>query len=140
MEKKIYKERRSYERYPVQFDVKLRKLDGTSAEMDAKVIDVSFGGLGIITGEELPTGTQISIEWQNPQFYFDGEPVAIGAIVDIAKPEGEGGLFRLGVQFLDQDSSMIQSLLNWIRMQASMQKRAQASAKRFSGQQKRSRF
>ena len=133
-------ERRSYERYPVQFDVKLKNIDGISPDMDATVIDVSFGGLGIITSQELQSGAQISIEWINPQFYFDGDPVAIGAIVDIVKPEGEGGLFRLGVQFLEQDSGLIQSLLNWIRMQASMQKRAQATAKRFSGQQKRIRF
>jgi hypothetical protein len=133
-------ERRSYERYPVQLDVKLRKLDGTSDEFDATVIDVSFGGLGIITSEELQSGTQISIEWINPQFYFDGEPVAVGAIVDMVKPEGEVNLFRVGVQFLEQDSSLIQSLLNWIRMQASMQMRAQASAKRSSGQQKRIKF
>ncbi|KPK01612.1 MAG: hypothetical protein AMK71_04885 [Nitrospira bacterium SG8_35_4] len=133
-------ERRSYERYPVQFDVKLRKLDGTSDEVDATVIDVSFGGLGIITSEELQSGTQMSIEWINPQFYFDGKPVATGAIVDIVKPEGEGGMFRLGVQFLDQDSSLIQSLLNWIRMQASKQMRAHAAAKRSPGQQKRIKF
>ena len=115
-------EQRSYQRHPFQIDVKLRKLDGTSAEMDATVVDISFGGLGIITSEELQSGTKISIEWQNPQFYFDGEAVAVGATVDIVKAEGEGSLFRLGVQFLDQDPRLIQSLLNWIRMQASMQK------------------
>jgi c-di-GMP-binding flagellar brake protein YcgR len=133
-------ERRSYERYPVQFDVTLRILDKISDEIDATVIDISFGGLGIIMSEELQPGTKISIEWINPQFYFDGEPVAVGAIVDIVKPDGEAGQFRLGVQFLDQDSSLIQSLLNWIRTQASIQIRAQATAKRSSGQQKRIKF
>lgn len=133
-------ERRAYERYPVQLEVMLRNLDGTPGEMDATVIDVSFGGLGIITGAELQPGAHISIEWKNPQFYFDGEPVAIGAIVDIVKPEGAGGMYRLGVKFLEQDSGLIQSLLNWIRMQESVQKRAQVSVNRFSGQQKRIRF
>jgi hypothetical protein len=121
-------ERRAYERYPVQFDVKLSRLDEISDEMDATVIDVSFGGLGIIMSEELQSGAKISIEWRNPQFYFDGEPVVIGAIVDIVKPEGEGGLFRLGVQCLDQDSTLILSLLNWIRTQVSIQIRTQATA------------
>jgi hypothetical protein len=133
-------ERRSYERYPVQFDVKLKYLDKISDELDATVIDVSFGGLGIIMSEELQSGTKISIEWINPQFYFDGEPVAIGAIVDVVKPEGEGGLFRLGVQFFEQESTLIQSLLNWIRTQASIQIRAKSSVKRSSGQQKRIKF
>ena len=133
-------ERRAFQRYPVQFDVKLRKLDETSDEMNATVIDVSFGGLGIITGEELQSGTQISIEWIDPQFYYEGVAVAIGAIVDIVKPEGDAGMFRLGVKFSEEDSTLIQSLLNWIRIQASMQKRAQASAKRSSGQRKRIKF
>jgi hypothetical protein len=133
-------ERRAYQRYPVQFDVKLKKIDETSAEMNATVIDVSFGGLGIITGEELQAGTQISIEWIDPQFYYEGVAVAIGAIVDIVKPEGDGGTFRLGVKFTEQDSGLIQSLLNWIRMQAGIQKRAQAAVQRSSGQKKRMKF
>lgn len=133
-------ERRSYERYPVEFDIKLRKLDGTSDDMDATVIDVSFGGLGIITNAALQSGTQISIEWLNPKFYFDGKPVAVGAIVDIVNPETEDGRFRLGVQFLEQNSALIQSLLNWIRMQASMQQRARASANQFPGRKKQIKF
>jgi hypothetical protein len=133
-------ERRAYQRYPVQFDVKLKKLDETSAEMNATVIDASFGGLGIITSEELQSDTQIAIEWIDPQFYYEGAAVAIGAIVDIVKPEGDGGMFRLGVKFIDEDSDLIQSLLNWIRMQASMQQRAQAAAKRSSEQRKKIKF
>ena len=133
-------ERRSFGRYPIQLDIKLKIIDGTSAEMDAKVVDVSFDGLGIITGEKLPSGTQILIEWQNPKFHVHGEPVVTGAIVDIVKPEAEGGLFRLGVQFSDKDSRSIHNLLNWIRMQARLQKRAQASAKRSSRQKKRITF
>ena len=133
-------EKRSYERYPVEFDVKLNKLDGTSARIDATIVDVSFGGLGIITSEELQSGTKISIEWENPPFYFDGDAVAVGATIDLVKPQGEGGPFRLSLKFLDQDSGLIQSLLNWIQMQANLQKRAQAAAKRSAGQQRRIKF
>ena len=133
-------EKRSYERYPVQFDVKLKKLNETSAEIDATIVDVSFGGLGIITSEEVKSGTKISVEWENPPFHFDGDAVAVGATVDIVKPEGESGSFRLSLKFLDKDSGLIQSLLNWIQMQVSMQQRAQAAAKRSAGKQKRIRF
>lgn len=133
-------ERRAYERYPVHLEVKLKRLDGTDDDIEGTVIDVSFGGVGIITNGELQSGAHISIEWVNPQFYYDGEPVAVGAIVDVAKPEKEGKQFRLAVQFLEQDSGLIQSLLNWIRMQANMQMRSQANVKRFAGQQKRVRF
>ena len=133
-------EKRSYERYPVQFDVKLKKLNETSAKIDATIVDVSFGGLGIITSEEVKSGTKISVEWENPPFHFDGDAVAVGATVDIVKPEGESGSFRLSLKFLDQDSGLIQSLLNWIQMQVSMQQRTQAAAKRSAGKQKRLRF
>jgi len=121
-------DKRAYERYPVQLEVKLRKLEGT--EIDATVISVSFGGLGIIVGQELQSGTLISIEWKNPPFYFDEEPVTRGAIVDVVKLDEEGGLFRLCVKFLDQNSRLIQSLLNWVYMRSSMQKRTQLSGKR----------
>jgi len=124
----MYMDNRAYERYPVQLEVKLRKLEGT--EIDATVISVSFGGLGIIAGQELQSGTLISIEWKNPPFYFNGEPVMRGAIVDVIKSEEEDGLFRLCVKFLDQDLRFIQGLLNWVYMKSSMQKRTQLSGKR----------
>ena len=130
---------RSYKRYPIQLEVKLRKLEETSTEIDATVIVVSFSGLGIIVGQELESGTLISIEWKNPPFYFHGEPVTRGTIVNVMNLEEEGGLFRLGVKFLDQDSSLIQSLLNWVNMRASMQKRAQIYGKP-SERQKRIKF
>jgi len=121
-------EKRAYNRYPVELEVKLRKLEGI--EIDATVISVSSGGLGITVGQELQSGTLISIEWKNPPFYFNGEPVARGTIVSVMKLEEEGGLYRLCVKFVDQHSSLIQSLLNWVNMRASMQKRAQLSGKR----------
>jgi hypothetical protein len=132
--------RRAYERYPVELEVKLRKLEGTSTEIDATVTSVSYGGLGITAGQELQSGTQVSIEWKNPPFYFDGEPIERGTIVSVMKLEEEDGLFRLGVKFLNQDSSLIQSLLHWVNVRASMQKRAQISGKRSSEKQKRVRF
>jgi len=133
----MYTDKRAYERHPVQLEVKLRKLEGT--EIDATVISVSFGGLGILMGQELQSGTLISIEWKNPPFYFNGEPVVRGAIVDVTKLEDGSGLFRLSVKFLDQDSSLIQSLLNWVNMRSRMQKKAQISGKP-SERQKRIRF
>jgi hypothetical protein len=132
--------RRAYERYPVELEVTLRKLEGTSTEIDATVISVSIQGLGIIVGQELQSGTLISIEWKNPPFYFNGEPVTRGTIVNLMKLEEEQGLFRLGVRLSDQDSSLIQSLLNWVNMRASIEKRAQIHGKRSSERQKRIRF
>jgi len=130
---------RAYDRYPVQLKVKLRTLEETSIEIDATVIVVSFSGLGIIVGQELQSGSIISVECKNPPFYFDGEPVVRGTIVSVMKLEEESGLFRLGVKFLDQDPSLIQSLLKWAIMRARMQKRAQISGKP-SERQKRIRF
>jgi len=130
---------RAYHRYPVQLKVKLRKLEETSIEIDATVIVVSFSGLGIIVGQELQSGSLISIECKNPPFYFEGEPVVRGTVVDVMKLEKGEGLFRLGVKFLDQDPGLIQSLLNWAIMRSKMQKRAQISGKP-SDRQKRIRF
>ena len=133
-------ERRSFERYPIQLEVKLKNPDGTTAVIDGTVVDVSSTGLGVIVSEKLQPGAEITIEWQNPPFYFDGEAVAIGAIVNIVKPEEESGQFRLGIEFSNSDSELTQNLLNWIQMQASINRRAESVSKRFSSQQKRINF
>ena len=131
---------RAYQRFPVQLDVKLRKLDGTSADMDAIVSVVSSGGLGINTGEALQPGTEVSVEWPNPPFYFSGKAVAICTVVNITRENEEGGSFRVGLKFSDQDAELVHSLLNWIQMKASAQRRAQSAAKRFPSQRKRIKF
>ena len=133
-------DRRSYQRFPVHLDVKLKKFEGTSVEMDGEVIDVSFRGLGIIVSEELQPGTEVSVEWPDPPFYFAGDAVVRGTVVSIQRDKGESGPFRLGVKFSDPDSELAQCLLNWVQMEASMQKRAQSVANRFSSKQKRIKF
>lgn len=131
---------RAYERFPVQLDVKLRKLDGMSAKMDAIVTVVSFGGLGINAGEALEPGTEVSVEWTNPPFYSSGKTVAICTVVGTTMENEEDGSFRIGVKFSDQDAELVQSLLNWVQMQASAQRRAQFPANRFPSQRKRIKF
>ena len=131
---------RSYQRFPVQLDVKLRVPGDTSAEMDAIVCNVSFRGLGIIASAELQPGTEISVEWPNPPFYYPGKAAAMCTVVGIVKEKEEGISFRLNVQFSDRDSELAQSLLHWVQMQVTAQRKAQASATRFSGQRKRIRF
>jgi hypothetical protein len=135
-------DRRSYERFPVQLDVKLRKCEGTSAEMDGTIFDVSFRGLGITVSEELQLqpGTEVSVEWPSPPFYFDGDAVVRCTVVSIQRDKGECGPVRLGVQFSDPDSELAQRLINWVQMEASMQKRSQSVANRFSSKQKRIKF
>ncbi len=133
-------ERRSFHRYPIQLDVKLKKPDGTTSVIDGKVVDVSSSGLGIIVSEKLQPGAEITIEWQNPPFYCDGEALAIGAIVNIVKPEEGSDQFKLGIEFSASDSELTQSLLNWIQMQASMKKRAESVRKQFTSQKRRIKF
>ena len=133
-------EQRSYHRVPVEMDVKLKTLDAPSVEMEGLVSDVSFGGLGIIVSEELQTGSEVSIVWSDPPFYFEGEAAARGTITGIARNEGDGGSFRVGVKISDSSSELVQSLLNWVQMQAQVVKRAQAIGNRFSVQRKRIQF
>jgi c-di-GMP-binding flagellar brake protein YcgR len=116
-------DRRSYLRYPAQLDVKLKQLEGTSADMDASVIDVSFGGIGIIANEKLKFGTDVSVEWLNAPFYYAGDAVLRGTVVSIETVDGEDGPFRMSVKFSDKDSELVQRLLHWAQTQDSVRKR-----------------
>jgi c-di-GMP-binding flagellar brake protein YcgR len=117
-------DRRSYLRYPAELDVKLNQLDGTSDRMDATVVNVSFGGMGIITNENLQPGTDVSVEWLNAPFYFAGDAVLNGTVVSIETADGEDGSFRLSVKFSDKDSELVQRLLHWAQTQDSARKRS----------------
>ena len=128
--------RRAYQRFPVQLDIKLRKLDGSATDFDAIINSVSFGGLGIIVSTELQVGTKISVEWPNPPFYFSGKAVAMCMVVGIGRENKERGLFRLNAKFSAPDSELTNSLLNWVQMQAHAKVRAQSAANRFSSKRK----
>lgn len=133
-------ERRSYQRFSVQLDVRLKKIDGSSASMDGTVFDVSFGGIGITVGEELQKDTEVSIEWPDPPFYCEGEAVVRCTVVSVTREEGESDTFRVGLMFSDPNSELAQRLLNWVQMQASRERRAQVTFNRSSSQQKNRRF
>ena len=132
-------DRRSYQRFPVQLDVKLKKLDGISDDMNATVYDVSFSGLGVTASAELHPGTGVSVEWPNPPFYYPDEAVVKGTVVSIENDKEEG-MFRIGVKFSDSESELVQGLLNWVQMQAQAERRSQAAANKYSDQRKRHRF
>ena len=116
-------DRRSYLRYPAELDVKLKQLDGTSDGMDASVVNVSFGGMGIIVKEKLQPGTDVSVEWLNAPFYYAGDAVLSGTVLSIENVDGDDGPFRLSVKFSDKDSELVQSLLHWAQTQNSARKR-----------------
>ena len=116
-------DRRSWLRFTVQFSVKLRKLNGSSEEMEATVVDVSFRGIGIETNQELQPGTEISIEWPDPPFYFSGEAIANGTVVNVKNEKGKIGHFRLSVMFSDSESELAQSMVSWAQNQSRGQKR-----------------
>jgi len=139
-ERHIVDNRRAYQRFQVQLDVKLRKLDGSTADFDAIINSVSFGGFGGSVSTELQPGTEISIEWPNPPFYFSGKAVAMCTVVGIGRENKEGGSFRLNAKFSDPDSDLTKSLLNWVQMQAYGKKRAQSAANRFSSKRKYIKF
>jgi hypothetical protein len=133
-------EQRSYHRVPVEMHVKLTTLGDPTIEMEGIVSDVSFGGLSIIVSEELQPGSEVSIVWLDPPFYIEGEAAARGTISGIVMQQGEGVSFRLGVNLSDSASELVQSLLNWVKMQENVLRRTRAIGKRFSVQRKRIKY
>ncbi|UCD34270.1 MAG: PilZ domain-containing protein [Nitrospiraceae bacterium] len=129
-------ERRSYQRYPVSLEVRLREVDGAPDADNATVVDVSFGGLAIVTERNMSLGTEVFVQWLNPPFYFAGDAVARAVVVSTRPEEGQNGRFRLGVKFKDGHSELAQSLLNWVQMQATRQRFSQPG-RSFSGKGKK---
>ncbi len=94
------KQRRTTERMPFTEEVRFV----ARTEVVAKGVDIGAGGLGVVSPVDMPIGQSVEIE------IFDGAAKAFGR-VRWSKPDGGG--FRLGIQFREEDwaiMELIQSL------------------------------
>ena len=93
-------QRRTTERMPFSEEVRFV----ARTEVVAQGVDIGAGGVGVVSPVEMPIGQSVEIE------IFDGAAKAFGR-VRWSRPDG--GVYRLGIQFREEDwaiMELIQSL------------------------------
>jgi len=102
------KERRTYTRKPVTFMVKMKDMS-SMREMLTK--DISLGGMFIKTKENKKSGEQVKIIILHP---WTGQEFDLDAEVKRVDRNQDGTTLGLGVEFLEMDDDMRDSLLTYV--------------------------
>jgi len=116
-------DQRKHKRLPVNLTCRL--LCGNSTVLvQATVTDVSFGGMGTIVPVELPVGS--IIEFQHSDFPFTHASSAVSRcrVIAVRPARGRFTGFRMGLAFETIDKDFVQKLLQWLQMQAFVQRKS----------------
>jgi len=112
---------RKHKRLPIALTYSLR-CPGEPAPVQATLLDISYGGMGIVTAKELPLGTIVD-------FLFSDFPCAPAdqatckcRIISVRSVRGSTDQFRTGLAFETPDPAFIQNLLQWVQNQAQANK------------------
>jgi hypothetical protein len=81
---------------------------------DGKVVDLSAGGLGLITDQDLHEGDHVTIHLELPRpgtpLHLDG-PAEVRTRVAYGRTPGGQLLFRYGMQLVDLDENIREDIL-----------------------------
>ena len=91
-------EQRLTNRVPFEEDITIR----SPKRMEGKAQDIGAGGIGVQVPEEIPAGAMVEME------ILSGHAITYGT-VRWSRPDGDG--FRLGIQFRQEDWSIIELVL-----------------------------
>lgn len=78
--------------------------------IQVRTLDISAGGLSIVTQFSLPTGTAVQINLMLPTWNGPIVPMSVRATVMNSSLDGRNGGFRIGVQFTEIDSALQQEI------------------------------
>lgn len=109
MQNLAFADRRIFQRLPVEFPLKYLALN-TSKEGDARTLDISGNGMGLVTNQELPRHTPVDIWLNIPD---NGEPFYAKA--EVAWSKSEANQYRAGVEFKKADFMGLSRVLRIIR-------------------------
>jgi|GEM_PF-4047200 len=132
-------ERRTYRRFPAQFNVTLRRTTGSSEPIEAKSANLSSLGLRAFVHERVEVGEKFIVEVADTSFAGDQLVIGEGEVVRVESPqESTTDPFKIGIRFIDPDESTIQRLLKTIQLRNLAEARQRSRAQR--DQQKRKSF
>ncbi|MEI6168409.1 MAG: PilZ domain-containing protein [bacterium] len=121
-------DKRKFRRFQLNLPSSLLLENAEAPPVPVTLIDASFGGLGLISGEDFPVGTLISLNWDRPPFAENVGVSLKSRIVSSRRKPSQPGKFSVNTTFLDPDPVLIQKLLHWAQMQSLIQAKARTRA------------
>ena len=94
----------------------------TSTPIQTTVLDVSFGGMGVVTTKELGTGDVVEVHHNDFPCPPAKTPSSKCRVISVRSAKGNPGGFRTGMAFENPDLHFIQNLLEWVQAQTLVQK------------------
>lgn len=87
---------------------------GGGHSLDVRIIDISEGGLGLVSQRPLPLGSHFVLRWALPD--ADGEPQAVQATACVTHSVLSGALagFRVGVRFVQVDGPVSRLIRQYV--------------------------
>ena len=119
---------RKFRRFQLNLAASLRLENGEAPPVPVTLVDASFGGLGLISTEDFPAGTLITLYWERPPFAENGAAHFKNRVVSSRRKPAQPGKFSMNTIFLDPDPVLIQKLLHWAQMQSLIQAKARTRA------------
>lgn len=105
--------RRTHQRHPLRVGVALVFDNGYRIE--ARSLDISSGGLGVVTDTNVPVGVRLTIDMHLPVAPSGAVAFTAQAFVVNTVLAGEDGGFRLGLQFLALDAGCRDALARHLK-------------------------
>jgi c-di-GMP-binding flagellar brake protein YcgR len=85
------------------------------AAFEARTLNISESGMGIVTAVNPRDGTVITITFRLPTDAADAQPMQLSAEVRNSVLSGADSGFRLGLQFVNLQKSTLQTLRNFAK-------------------------
>jgi hypothetical protein len=110
-------ERRTYRRFPAQFNVTLRRTAESSESIEAKSANLSSVGLRAVVHEQMEVGEKFVVEVVDTSLAGDQLVIGEGEVVRVESPQGSTTEpFIIGIRFINPDEPTIQRLLKTIQL------------------------
>ena len=114
-------EARKHKRMPVSLSCMLKCKNEPSPVL-ATVLDVSFGGMGVIASRELFPGDRVEITHSDFPCVAPKSKSSQCRVVSVHPAKGSITERRIGLAFEDPNMEFLQNLLEWVQMQTLVQK------------------
>ena len=115
------REARKHKRMPVNLSCMLKCADDPTPVL-ATVLDVSFGGIGVIASREILPGDFVEITHSDFPCTQPQKKTSKCRVVSVHPAKGSITERRIGLAFKSPDMEFLQNLLEWVQMQTLVQK------------------
>ena len=107
-------EQRRYIRYDAEGNAILKPEDGTSRNLKADLVDISYAGLGVAVYGKIETGIKVKFELITR--LYDRPIVGEGKVKYLQELQGkDASIFRLGIEFTNINNEDIRCVINSIQ-------------------------